>query len=186
MAERATGTYVLDTNYDLSIRKPLDARSLVPAYESLTLKSNWLNDAGKIIAYNGMIVAVANTDDASKNGLYFLFDPDCTSKLKSPDVENVANWIKVGETSDIGDFTTRLTKIETELDSIKDRLDALEEKGSDVETWGYRALFPETGEANKLYVAADEGKTYIWFNDEYMSVGGDSEQPEIIFGGTAD
>ena len=185
MAERATGTYVLDTNYDLSIRKPLDARSLVPAYESLTLKSNWLNDAGKVIAYNGMIVAVANTDDASKNGLYFLFDPDCTSKLKSPDVENVTNWIKVGETSDIGDFTTRLTTIETELDSIKDRLDALETKGPDVETWGHRADFPPR-EVNKLYVAVDEQKTYIWFNDQYMSVGGDTEEPEVIFGGTAD
>jgi hypothetical protein len=33
-----------------------------------------------------MIVAVANTSDISKNGLYFLFDANCTSALKSPNV----------------------------------------------------------------------------------------------------
>lgn len=188
MAERAPGTYVLDTNYDLSIRKPLDARSLVPAYESLTLKDNWLNASGKVIAYNGMIVAVANTTDASKNGLYFLFDPNCTTGLKSPNVENEANWIKIGETSDIEAFATRVTVIESELTSIKDRLEALE-NDSDVITYGYRSGFPTEGKTNKLYVAADEGKTYVWFNNDYLPVSGtgsEYEEPEVIYGGSAD
>ena len=184
---RQFGSQSVTTNYEVQVRKPFDARMLVPSYDDLLLKDNWVK-AGTTqgVAYNGMIVAVANTTDITYNGLYFLFDPNCTTALKSPDVTNSANWIKVGETSDIGDFTARLTTIETELDSIKDRLDALEAEGSDVETYGYRSGFPTKGEANKLYVAADECKTYIWFNDEYMSVGGDSEQPEVIFGGTAD
>lgn len=183
---RQFGSQTVTTNYEIQVRKPFDARMLVPSYNDLLLKDNWVK-AGttQVVAYNGMIVAVANTTDATDNGLYFLFDPDCTTALKSPDVTDAAHWIKIGETSDISELTTRLTTIETELDSIKDRLDALETK-SDVETYGYRSGFPTTGEANKLYVAVDEGKTYIWFNEEYLSVGGSSDEPEVIFGGTAD
>jgi hypothetical protein len=35
-----------------------------------------------------------------------------------------------------------------------------------------------------MYIAADEGKTYIWFNDDYLPVGGgDYEEPTTIYGG---
>lgn len=182
---RVRGGVLVNSSYESTVSKPFDARTLVSTYEDLKDQNIWLSSSGTRICYNGMLVAVANTSDASNNGLYMLFD--ATSSRK-PDVSKDENWIKIGETTDISDFTTRLTTIESELDSIKDRLDALEEKESDVVTYGYRKDFPTTGEANKLYVAADESKTYIWFNDEYMSVGGDgdSEQPEVIFGGTAD
>jgi hypothetical protein len=66
---------------------------------------------------------------------------------------------------------------------IKRELKALEED-SDVITYGYRKDFPSVGEVNKMYVAADEGKTYIWFNDDYLPVGGgDYEEPTTIYGG---
>lgn len=180
---RVRGGVTVNSSYESTIAKPFDARTLVPTYEDLKDQNNWLSSTGARICYNGMLVAVANTTNTTNNGLYMLFD---ASSPRKPDVSKDENWIKVGETSDIGDFTTRLTTIETELDSIKDRLDALEAEGSDVVTYGYRSGFPVPGEANKLYVAADEQKTYIWFNDQYMSVGGDSEEPEVIFGGTAD
>ena len=187
---RTFGAQNVTTNYEVQVRRPFDARMLVSSYDALLTKDNWVK-AGTTqgVAYNGMLVAVANTTDVSKNGLYFLFDANCTSALKSPDVTNADNWIKIGETSDISDFAARVTTIESELDSIKDRLDALEAEGSDIETYGYRSGFPATGEANKLYVAADEQKTYIWFNNEYLVVGeiGSSyEEPQVIFGGTAD
>lgn len=183
MAERIKGEFLLDSNYDISIRKPLDARSLVPAYEALTIKDNWVID-GKVIAYNGMIVAVANTGDSSKNGIYFLFDQN-TSKLKGPNVEDEANWHKVGETSDISDFAARISSIESELEDFKDRLEALE-NDSDIITYGYRSGFPGEGEPNKLYIAADEGKSYIWFNNDYLLVSGNEyEEPEVIYGGSA-
>jgi hypothetical protein len=185
MAERVRGEFTLDSNYDLSIRKPLDARSLVPTYESLMIKDNWMVD-GKIAAYNGMIVAVADTNDASKNGIYFLFDQKCTSKLKSPDVEDPANWIKVGETSDISDFVNRVTTIESELDSIKSRLNVLE-NSSDIVTYGYRKIFPETGEEGKLYIAADEQKSYVWIDGVgYLCVGEENDEYTEINGGSAD
>lgn len=180
---RVRGGVLVNSSYESTVSKPFDARTLVSAYEDLKDQNTWLSSSGTRICYNGMLVAVANTSDASNNGLYMLFD---STSSRKPDVSKDENWIKIGETTDISDFTTRLTTIETELDAIKDRLDALEAEGSDVETYGYRSGFPATGETNKLYVAVDEGKTYIWFNNEYMSVGGASEQPEVIFGGTAD
>lgn len=75
---------------------------------------------------------------------------------------------------------------EVRIEAIEARLTALE-NSSDVETFGYRSGFPTTGESNKLYVAVDEQKSYVWVNDQYMSVGGsDYEEPSVIFGGTAD
>lgn len=181
MAERIVGEFILDSNYDISIRKPLDARSLVPAYEALTIKANWVID-GKVAAYNGMIVAVANTSDVSKNGIYFLFDPACTSKLKSPNVEDVANWHKVGETSDISNLVTRITNIESELANIKDRLDTVEEKQTEV--FAHFSTFPASGTEGKLYIDSVERKSYVWIDTiGYLCVG--EENPEIIYGGDA-
>jgi hypothetical protein len=122
-----------------------------------------------------MIVAVwLNKDDTTKNGIYYLHDNLITSTFKAPDVTKEENWHKLVE---IDDLTTKLT-------AIDERLAALEEKESDVITYGYRKDFPEVGEVNKMYVAADEGKTYIWFNDDYLPVGGgDYEEPTTIYGG---
>ena len=96
---RVFGSQAANTNYEVQIRKPYDARMLVPSYEDLLDKTNWLKQGttNQIIAYNGMIVSVSNTTDTSKNGLYRLFDPDCTTALKSPNVENAENWIKISD-----------------------------------------------------------------------------------------
>jgi hypothetical protein len=123
---RVKGMVARSTNYEVTVKKPLDARSLVKTHEDLLLDSNWKDDSGKSIAYNGMIVAVANTDDTSKNGLYFLFDATCTSTLKSPTVTVEANWIKLADTSEISNLVSRLNDIETELTTIDTRLSNLE------------------------------------------------------------
>jgi hypothetical protein len=83
--------------------------------------------------------------------------------------------------SELADFMSRLSDLEARLTAI--------EAESDIVTYGYRSGFPQTGETNKLYIAADEEKSYVWFNDEYLAVGGaDSsyEEPEVIYGGSAD
>lgn len=180
---RVRGALNATSNYEVQVKKPLDARMLVPSYDDLLLKDNWVKvGTTQSIAYNGMLVAVANTTDTSKNGLYFLFDAAVTG-LKSPDVTSAENWIKIGETTDISDFAERLTNIESELVDIEERLLSLETK-SDVETIGYRVDFPMPGEPNKLYVAVDEQKSYVWVNDDYLPVGGsDYVEPTTIYGG---
>lgn len=165
--------------YKFTGKGPVDSKTLVKTYANLLTENTWQED-GANIAYNGMIVAVwLNKDDTAKNGIYFLFDPECTSTLKNPDVTNEANWHKLADADGLVD----------KLSLIDERLTALEEKESDVVTYGYRSGFPTTGEANKLYVAADEGKSYIWFDNDYLPVGGgassDSEY-EIIYGGSAE
>jgi hypothetical protein len=180
---------IFDSNqYKYSKRGPLDAKALVKTYAELLDQNTWLvNDF--MAAYNGMITAVwLNKDDISKNGIYFLFDPNATSAVKVPDVANEANWHKIAEVADIADFTARLSTIETNLQDLDTRLTTLEDE-SDVITYGYRSGFPAEGEDGKLYVAADEKKSYVWFNGEYLLVSrSDSsyEEPEIIYGGSAD
>lgn len=165
--------------YRYNKRGPLDSKALVKTYADLLNPNTWLIE-DTMTAYNGMLTAVwLNKEDTSKNGVYLLFDSAVVSALKVPDVTNEANWHKLVEMSELTDFVQSLSALEA-------RVAALEED-SDVVTYGYRSGFPTTGEANKLYVAADEGKTYVWFNDDYLLVGGDSyEEPEVIFGGSAD
>lgn len=86
-----------------------------------------------------------------------------------------------------------------ELDSFEERLTALEDaKNEDnVESIGYRAGFPEQGILNRLYIANDEKRTYIYTKNGYLPIADqfdtidhdeDKNTPEvrIIFGGTAD
>ena len=70
---------------------------------------------------------------------------------------------------------------------LEERLTDLEDD-SDVNVFDLRSEFPEAGELNKLYIAADEGKTYVWVNNDYLPVGGTAssyEEPTIIHGGSA-
>lgn len=174
--------------YRYSGKGPLDAKALVKTYADLLSESTWEVE-GTASAYNGLITAVwLNKTDPSKNGIYFLYDETVTSGLKKPDVTKEANWHKLAEISDLVDFTARLSAIEADLTALDVRLTTLEEE-SDVITYGYRSGFPTEGEASKLYVAADEGKTYVWFNDDYLLVSGgvgSYEEPTVIHGGSAD
>lgn len=168
---------------------PLDAKSTVKTYSELLSTATWttsINNTDTFVAYNGMLVAVwLDKTDTAKNGLYFLYDALADTAKKKPDVTLESNWHKLVDITEIEKLVSRLSTVENELVELDARLSALEED-SDILTFGYRTGFPAVGELDKLYIAADEGKSYIWFNGDYMSIGGDSEQPEIIFGGNAD
>lgn len=172
--------------YTYTGRAPLDSKSLVKTYAELISKDTWQvkNSSGKdvVIAYNGMIAAVwldkdENKNLTNKNGIYFLFDSKVTGTLSAPDVTNEANWHKLAEVSDLID----------KLATVDARLAALEQDSA-VLTYAYRSGFPATGELNKLYVAIDEGKSYVWSNDQYLLISGsgDYEEPTVIYGGSAD
>ena len=81
------------------------------------------------------------------------------------------------------------------LESFETRLAALE--ADRTHTYGYRKDFPNVGEVNHLYVAADTKRTYVFTNNAYLPVAdqfeytdhdNNSETPDvrIIFGGSAE
>ena len=169
-------------------KSPLDYKALIQNYSKLISEATWTVD-GAFVAYNGMITAVWCDSDATKNGVYFLLDPEVKSTRGTPKVTVEDNWHKLAEISEITALANSIDNIGAELLALGTRVDALEAASSDIITYGYRSGFPSVGEAGKLYVAADEGKTYVWFNDAYLPVGGsEAETPdiEIIYGGSAD
>jgi hypothetical protein len=112
--------------YAYTGRGPIDSKALVKTFSDLLSTTTWTIN-NKIAAYNGMLTAVwLNKEDTAKNGVYILFDPAVTSAIKVPDVTNESNWHKLAELSDLTEFTTRLSTIESELSGIKTRLASLE------------------------------------------------------------
>ena len=87
--------------------------------------------------------------------------------------------------------------IDTDLDleSFEGRIKKLEAERTHI--YGYRKLFPLTGERDHFYIAEDEHRTYIWTNERYIHIADsfdyvdhddNSDTPEvrIIYGGSAD
>lgn len=184
---RYTGKSVLNQVYNINDYHPLDTRMLVPTYADLTMESNWLvNDESN--AYNGMIVAVgSNKADPTKNGIYRLFDNNNPGADDIPDVTKEKNWHKLAELSDLNDIISGLSSLQSELDSLGARVTALENRESDVVPYGYRKDFPDVGEEGKLYIAADEQKSYVWMDDVgYLCVGEENYEFTEINGGSAD
>lgn len=94
----------IELQYRYSGKGPVDAKSVVKTYNALLLPDTWYNDAGKVAAYNGMLVAVWLDADTTKNGVYRLHDPAVTSIIKAPDVANEANWHKLVELDELVDI----------------------------------------------------------------------------------
>lgn len=108
---RVIGSFNKDTNYEVSIRKPIDARTVVPSYADLTTESNWVNEAGKSIVYNGLIVAVVDTTDIEHSGVYYFYDVSF-SALKGGTVTNIDNWIKLCSLDELNSLKTRVAALE--------------------------------------------------------------------------
>ncbi len=88
--------------YKYTGKGPLDKKALVATYAELLTWNTWVTKSGSKTAYNTMVVGVwANREDPSKNGVYYLFDPACTSTIKNPDVTNAANWHKIAGVADL-------------------------------------------------------------------------------------
>lgn len=171
-------------NYLFTGRKPLDARFLVDTYEQLLDTNTW-TEGTSIIAYNGMITAVWLDPDTAKNGIYFLHDASVKNSFKAPGVSDSNNWHKLCDMSGISDITTTLDSLRASVVAMQNGLENLQ--GSATEVVEYRAQLPETGVAGKIYVVTDEAITYVWHNNEYITVGdGNNDEAvdiQIIMGG---
>jgi hypothetical protein len=183
---RVLGAVTRDSNYEVSIKKPLDARSLVKTYDDLLNINNWVNANGNPIVYNGMIVAVwLNTADISKNGIYFLHDSSVTSAKGTPDVTKETNWHKIGGIEALPSIADQVTTLQSELETIKSDVDDLQDSATVVVN--LKTELPNIGMAGKIYVVTEEAMTYVWYNNDYLPVGdgGDNEEIQIIHGGSA-
>lgn len=172
--------------YKYSGKGPVDSKALVKTYAELIDVATWTLD-GKVVAYNGMITAVwLNKDDTSKNGVYFLHDPNCTTALKTPDVTIESNWHKLGGIDNLPGLAEQISSIKNDLDAVKAEVDELQESATVIIEPGQQ--LPETGTSGKLYVVLEDATTCVWHNGKYLPVGdGAAEEIEIqiIHGGSA-
>ena len=134
----------------------------------------------KILRGNSENLTVENLRAADKlvNGYWYLTN-DTAEVYVCLEIDGELQLKKINECDIDNNFS--------EFETFENRLSALEAQEK-LHTYGYRAGFPSEGIEGHMYVAADEQKTYVWFNNDYLAVGtGDSyEKPEVIFGGTAD
>lgn len=99
---RIPGTFTRNYNNEVTIQAPIDARTLVGSYADLTAEENWIDKDGYSIAFNGLVVSVADLNDPSKNGIYYLFDPKANpDEWIDPDVKNAENWHKISDSAEL-------------------------------------------------------------------------------------
>jgi hypothetical protein len=167
--------------YSIKGRSPLDAKALVKTYADLLNPATWTVE-GVISAYNGMITAVwLNSADTKQNGVYFLHDPAITStRGNPPDVTNPNNWHKLGGLDNLPGLTEQLELIQKDLKEVRSDVDELQDSATEVVN--LKSELPRPGFPGKLYVVTNEAMTYVWYNDDYLPVG-DNTEIQIISGG---
>jgi hypothetical protein len=128
-----------------------------------------------------------NKEDTSKNGIYFLLDPEVTSPLKTPDVTVEANWHKLCEIDTLTELTEQLKTINAKLIELSSDIERLDNK-AEILAVVDRATFPPVGKPNVLYVDVSKNKTYIWFENDYIPASGGAESVaySMICGGNAE
>ena len=136
----------------------------------------------KILRGSSKNLTVENLAAANKlvNGYWYLTNDTAEVYVCLEDTDGNLVLRKINECNTETDFP--------EIESFETRLQALESEEK-LHTYGYRSGFPVEGQEGHMYVAVDECKTYIWWNNEYAVVGGGDnayEEPNVIFGGTAD
>ena len=97
---RIHGLGSISTNFELSLRRPLDARMLVSKKEDLINPDSWT-----LYTFNGMIVAVGSDPEASNNGIYILKDRSNITTYEA--------WSKVAELGDLESLETRISALES-------------------------------------------------------------------------
>jgi hypothetical protein len=111
------------------------------------------------------------------NGYWYLTN-DTAEVYVALEIDGIIQLKKINECDINNDF---------DFEAFDGRLTALESQEK-LHTFASEALFIGrlTGEEGHMYVSIAEGTTYVWFEGAYRPIGGNVEEPEIIFGGTAD
>lgn len=158
---RVVGSFNKDTNYEVSIRKPIDARIVVPSYADLTTESNWVNEAGKSVVYNGLVVAVVDTTDIEHSGVYYFYDVSF-SALKGGTVTNIDNWIKLCTLDELNSLKTRVETLEGLKGVTQEQLNtAIEALRTEIAEAGYLTADSLNGYATETFVRDEISKLSI-------------------------
>ena len=153
---RNTGNFVINSNYEVQVRGPFDARMVTGLKSDLTDRTQWTVPA----MYAGMLVSV-NADTPENNGVYML-KPNTTNSLLW--FTNEDSWVKLFDESEFADFQA---KLEQDLSNYvtQDQIS------------GFANIvigeLPQTGEENTIYFTELDGNwyEYIWYNSQFITVG---------------
>lgn len=144
---RDTGSGRLGSTYNVKGYTPLDTRQLVPTYADLKLETNWKID-GNAYTYNGMFVVVGSDSDATKCGIYRLYDAQNPGKDDEPNITLDSSWHKVAELSDLANLSDKAT-----VEAIAARVTALENASGGVDEDAVNALIAAQLDALKTELA---------------------------------
>jgi hypothetical protein len=129
--------------YRFTGKGPLDAKALVPNFKTLTKVDTWIAsvtnpNTGVVtnvrIDYNGMIVAVWNDPDATKNGVYFLHDSQVKTALAKPNIEDEANWHKMGGLGGLPGLEAQIAELKDRVGTVEDTVSGLQQTTSTLST----------------------------------------------------
>ncbi len=151
---RTKGSFLAVDNYEYVNEGPFDARTSVGSYEQLVNPLSWIiNDRNGDLTtagnawcelYQGMVVSVVNSEDTTKNGLYYLksFNSTYASGLMDKSYSVVKEDIQL--TEQLAMVWTKLASCQV-VDS-KDNLTSLDE-GTLVYTKGENKFYIRVGDA---------------------------------------
>lgn len=192
--------------YDVSQRKPLDARMLVTKRVDLITPDIWIpTDMDRQMSYNGMITAV--NGDGEYNGIYYLADRTLITEenynaylsalAAGEDVEAYFSmWNKLAELSQFADLAARVADLENAAESgkvdltpIKNDVSTLMTSVANMEevTVATSTDLPTVGKECIVYIIVDEDKRYLWSNSmvcyyEYIP---EYKEIQVIHGGSS-
>ena len=108
---RIHGLNSISENYEVKLRRPLDARMLVPTKADLINPASWT-----AYTYNGMIVAVGADSEAFNNGIYILKDRKLISS------SDYSGWSKVAELTDLNSLKIKIADLEEIVNGLDSRI----------------------------------------------------------------
>ena len=108
---RIHGLNSISENYEVKLRRPLDARMLVPTKADLINPASWT-----AYTYNGMIVAVGADSEAFNNGIYILKDRKLISS------SDYSGWSKVAELTDLNSLKIQVADLEEIVNGLDSRI----------------------------------------------------------------
>lgn len=103
MGKRYTPSASLNAAFDIIIAKPIDIRFVVDTYSELINPATWGYwdtdlEMWLLTCYKGLITAVVDDPDDSKNGVYYIKNNNFETSpwMEDPSYTMTNDWVKIG------------------------------------------------------------------------------------------